>query len=150
MTRNARPRDGDDGMTAAIAADLHSIAIRLLRAVRPVDAQAGLSAARLSALSVLVFGGSRTIGELAEAEQVTPPTMTRLVSALEAEGYVRRARDSKDGRVVRVSATSAGRRVLEAGRRRRVERITALLADATPVELQRLREATAVLDRVLS
>src|ERR671926_315975 len=111
------------------AADrFHSAAIHALRHVRRDDPATGLSAARLSALSVLVFGGPRTIGELAAAEHVRPPTMTRLVQALEDEGYVRRERDPADGRAVRVRATAKGERVLWAGRERRVERLAALLA----------------------
>src|ERR687885_1034111 len=88
------------------AADrFHSAAIHALRHVRREDPATGLSAARLSALSVLVFGGPRTLGELAAAEQVRPPTMTTIVRALEDVGYVRRKPDPKDARVTRVSAT---------------------------------------------
>src|ERR671934_2351081 len=95
------------------AADrFHSAAIHALRHVRRVDPATGLSAARLSALSVLVFGGPRTLGELAAAEQVRPPTMTRIVRALEDEGYVRRESDPTDGRVARLHPTPAGERML--------------------------------------
>src|SRR5947208_1023753 len=80
------------------AADrFHSAAIHALRHVRREDPATGLGAARLSALSVLVFGGPRTLGELAAAEQVRPPTMTSIVRALESGGYVRRGSDPNDG-----------------------------------------------------
>src|ERR671937_1556007 len=106
------------------AADrFHSAAIHALRHVRREDPATGLSAARLSALSVLVFAGARTLGELAAAEQVRPPTMTRIVRALEDDGYVRRERDPADGRVVRLQATAEGERVLWQARERRVERL---------------------------
>src|SRR5512134_1777173 len=92
-TRRARSADDADG--AEQTADrLHSAAIQLLRRLRREDNRWGLSAPRLSALSVLVFGGRPlTLGELANAEQVRPPTMTRLVSALESQGLVSRASD---------------------------------------------------------
>src|ERR687884_2088242 len=107
------------------AADaFHSAAIHALRHVRRDDPQTGLSAARLSALSVLVFGGgARTLGELAAAEQVRPATMTRIVQALERDGLVRREPDRDDGRVVRLHATAKGERVMWGGRERRVDRL---------------------------
>src|ERR671929_1355422 len=95
------------------AADrFHSAAIHALRHVRREDPTSGLSAARLSALSVLVFGGPRTLGELAAAEHVRPATMTRIVQALEEERLVRREADPHDGRVVRLHATTKGERVM--------------------------------------
>jgi hypothetical protein len=84
----------------AIADRLHSAAIHLLRRVRGQDEGSGLSPARLSALSVVVFGGPVTLGRLASAEQVTAPTMTRLVAALEADGLLSRKDDTVDRRVV--------------------------------------------------
>src|SRR5919205_964124 len=96
------------------AADrFHSAAIHALRHIRRDDPQTGLSAARLSALSVLVFGGARTLGELAAAEQVRPATMTSIVRALADGGYVRREPDPRDARVTRVSATRKGERILQ-------------------------------------
>ena len=66
-----------------VADQLHSAAIRLLRAVRIVDDETGLTAPKLSALSVLVFGGPKSLTALAQAEQVTSATMSKLVSDLE-------------------------------------------------------------------
>ena len=109
------------GVTPETAADkLHSAAIHLLRRASREDASWGLSAARLSALSVVVFAGPRTIGELAEAERVRSPTMTGIVNGLERDGLVRREVDPKDGRVARVHATPKGKRLLERARRRRI------------------------------
>src|SRR5262245_16003231 len=101
-----------------VADRLHSAAIRLLRGLRRQDDASGLSAPRLSALSVLVFAGPRTLGELAAAEQVRPPTMTRLVAALEAEGLVAREGDPQDARRVRLKPTARGRSILRKGRAR--------------------------------
>jgi DNA-binding MarR family transcriptional regulator len=92
--------------------------------VRTVDSKSGLTASRLSALSVIVFGGPISISELAEAEQVRPPTISRLVKELEWEGLVSRQRDTRDRRVTRIRATSKGRRLLFEGRERRVARFS--------------------------
>src|SRR5439155_25375573 len=101
-------------LTSVEAAErFHSAAINALRHVRREDPATGVSPARLSTLSVLVFGGPRTLGELAAAEQVRPATMTRIAQSLVAEGYARRKRDPADGRVVRLSATAKGRRVMQ-------------------------------------
>lgn len=111
----------------SLADRLHSVAIHVLRHARTADAAAGMSAARLSVLSVLVFGGSRTVTELADAEQVAVPTMTRLLQGLERDGFVRRRRSDPDSRVVRASVTPKGRRALESARKNRVR----LLEDVT-------------------
>src|SRR6266516_4744277 len=98
------------------AADrFHSAAIHALRHVRRDDPETGLSAARLSALSVLVFGGPRTLGELAAAEHVRPATWSRIVQALDEEGLGRRESDPDDGRVTRLHATSKVERVMRRG-----------------------------------
>lgn len=135
--------------TRDLAERVHSLAIHLLRRVRAADAETGLSAARLSALSVLVFGGPRSVTELAEAEQVTAPTMSRLLSALEGEGLVKRAADEADGRRVRVAATAAGRAALEAGRSRRVDRLAVLLKGLGGAERRSVAEAVVVLEAAL-
>jgi DNA-binding MarR family transcriptional regulator len=106
--------------------------------------------AQLSALSVLVFGGPRTLGELAAAEQVRPPTMTRIVQGLEAGDLVRRERDSRDGRVHRLQATAKGRRVMQEGRKRRVANLAALLDRLPPRDIERVREAARLVESALA
>lgn len=118
--------------------------------MRREDPVTGVPPAQLSALSVLVFGGPRTLGELAAAEQVRPPTMTRIVQGLEAAGLVRRARDAGDGRVHRLRATPRGRRVMHAGRKRRVENLATLLGRLPPDEIARVREAAELVERALA
>ncbi len=103
-----------------LAEQLHSTAIRLLRTVRRADQSGGSTAPRLSALSVVVYSGSITLGELAEAEQVRPPTMTRIVNALEEQKLIVKTKDAKDGRIIRITATTKGKKVLLQGRARRV------------------------------
>jgi DNA-binding MarR family transcriptional regulator len=114
------------GEAETLADQLHSAAIHLLRTLRREDDASGLSAPRLSALSVVVFGGPLTLGQLARAEQVRPPTMTRIVTGLEKAGLVRRIGDPRDHRLTRIQATAKGQRVLAEGRARRVR----LLADS--------------------
>jgi DNA-binding MarR family transcriptional regulator len=128
---------------------IHSAAIHLLRHVRVVDEEMGISAARASALSVLVFGGPRSLTALAQAEQVTPATMSRLVAAMEGEGLVKRKRDDEDGRAVRLEATPKGRRILELGRARRLELLEALLAGASAEEVEAVRLAAEVVERAV-
>jgi DNA-binding MarR family transcriptional regulator len=109
---------------AALAADrIHSAAIRLLRFVRREDAASGVSAAQLSALSVLAFAGPQTLSALAAAEQVRLPTMSRLVADLERFGLVERNPSADDRRSTVLSATVKGRKVMEEGRERRLARL---------------------------
>ncbi|HZT85067.1 MAG TPA: MarR family transcriptional regulator [Gaiellaceae bacterium] len=133
------------------AADrIHSAAIHLLRRVREVDAEAmGITPARASALSVLVFGGPRSLGELAAAERVTAATMSKLVAAMEAEGLVRRYPDVNDARAIRLDATAKGRRILERGRARRLDLLERLLAGASDAEVEAIRTAATVVERSL-
>lgn len=95
----------------------------MLRRLRAEDRATGLSGPRASALSVIVFRGPLPLGALADAEQVRPPTITRLVDGLEEAGLVRRLTDPEDGRVQLVEATAAGKKVLRRGRQRRVKRL---------------------------
>jgi DNA-binding MarR family transcriptional regulator len=133
------------------AADrFHSAAIHALRDVRREDPATGVPPAQLSALSVLVFGGPRTLGELAATEQVRPPTMTRIVQALEAEGHVRRERDRHDARVWRLRATARGRRVMRQGRERRVANLAVLLGTLTRSELETVHEAAELVEKALA
>ena len=131
-----------------VASRLHSAAIHLLRRVRRVDEESGLSAARLSALSVLGFGGPRTLGELASAEQVSAPTMSRLVSGLEKDGLAARSPHPTDGRAVVIRATEAGRRVLEQGRARRVAELTKLLDDVSREDRDLLGRAAEIVEQI--
>jgi DNA-binding MarR family transcriptional regulator len=133
-----------------VADRLHSAAIHLLRRLRREDDAMGLTAARASALSVLVFGGRPiTLGALAQAEQVSAPTITRLIVGMERDGLVRREPDARDGRVVWLHPTAAGTKLLHAGRRRRVAALEADLAGLAAAERDTLAEAADILERVL-
>jgi len=146
--RRARASAPDPPDPARSAERLHAAAIHLLRRLRRVDDASGLSAPRLSALSVLVVRGPCTLGELAAAEQVRAPTMTRLVTALERDGLVTRAADPKDGRVTRVAATARGRRVLAAGRTRRVQLLARSIEALPAADHAALTQILDVLERL--
>ena len=137
-------------MSTEAADRFHSAAIHTLRHVRREDPATGVPPARLSALSVLVYGGPRTLGELASAEQVQPPTMTRIVQALEQDRLVRRERDADDGRVHRLHATAKGRRVMQRGRERRIASLAALLDRLTKDEVARVRQAAELVEQALA
>jgi DNA-binding MarR family transcriptional regulator len=132
------------------AADrFHSAAIHVLRYSAREDPASGLSAARLSALSVLVFGGPKTLGELAAAEQVRPPTMTRIVHGLEEDGLVVRASDPADRRITHVRATARGKRVLQRARKRRIEKLAERLSSLDAKELAVVEQAATLVDAAL-
>jgi DNA-binding MarR family transcriptional regulator len=130
-----------------VADALHSASIHLLRRVREADDE-GLGPARLSALSVLVFGGPCRLTALARAERVQPPTMTKIVSGLESAGLARRAVDPDDARAIRIVATARGKRLLVEGRRRRVARLAGGMGTLLPEELDILAHAAALMERI--
>lgn len=132
-----------------VADRLHSAAIHLLRRVRKQDIASGEGPARLSALSVLVFGGPKTLGELAAAEQVKPPTMSRIVAGLARSGLIAISSDPEDGRRMRIRATAKGVKLLHRGRQLRVADLAAHLASLSPEELAQLAESTDILSRLL-
>ena len=144
--RKAATATRDD--PAVVADRLHSAAIHLLRRLRREDDASGLSAPRLSALSVVVFGGPTTLGVLAAAEQVRPPTMTRVVQSLERDGLVTRESVEGDARSVLITATPRGVRLLREGRARRVKRLASDLAGLEAAELHLLARAAVLLERV--
>lgn len=136
-----------EGEVRDVAGRLHSAAIRLLRALRREDDGGGLSAPRLSALTV-VSAGPLSLAQLAEAEQVRPPTMSRIVDALVEAGLVTRDIDPANRRSVRIAATEAGIRLLEEGRARRVRVLVARLEGLTDYERRALARGVEILERV--
>lgn len=135
--------------TLAIADRLHSAAIHLLRRVRKQDVATGEGPARLSALSVLVFGGPKTLGELAAAEQVRPPTMSRIVAGLARSRLIHIAADPQDARRMRIVATSKGVRLLQQGRQRRIAYLASHLNRLAPQQLAKLGDAVEILQALL-
>jgi DNA-binding MarR family transcriptional regulator len=135
------PTGAPDDAPHEAANRLHSAALRLLRYARAADAGMDLDGPRASLLSVLVFGGPQPVTRLAAAEQVSPPAITKLVTALERDGLATRGRSPGDRRVVLVTATDRGRALIEDGRAARVRAVAALLDGLSPAELATLRRA---------
>ncbi len=131
-----------------VADQLHSAAIHLLRRLRVRDRETNVGPAQLSALSVLVFGGPRALGELADAEHVRPPTMSRVVAGLQRAGLVRR-HTTEDGRRIRLEATPKGVSLMWEARKRRVESLASALEKLSENERQQLRAALTLLQQVM-
>jgi DNA-binding MarR family transcriptional regulator len=132
----------------ATADQIHSVAVHLLRRLRRADIVGDLSAPRLAALSVVVFGGPITLGDLADSEQVRPPTMTRIVTALEEQGLVVKSRDATDRRVIYIAPTMKGRRLLIAGRNRRIQYLANQIEKLDAQEQAILQSAIPVLRKM--
>lgn len=130
---------------ADTAAALNSGAIHLLRGLRAADRESGLTPARLSALSVLVFGGPSTLGRLAQVEDVAGPTMTRIVDGLCRLGLTRREPHPDSRRSVRISATVEGERITRKAAQRRIEAITAALNHLPSEDRARIHAAAPAL-----
>jgi len=138
-----------EGEMREMATRLHSVSIRLLRQLRREDDGSGLSAPRLSALSVIAFGGPLSLAELAAAEQVRPPTMSRIVDSLLEAKLVTRQTDPTDRRSVSIAATAKGIRLMEAGRERRVRALVDRLGPLADSERRALARGVEILERVV-
>ena len=132
-----------------VADRLHSAAIHLLRHARKHDVLSQQGPARLSALSVLVFGGPMTLGQLAQAEQVKAPTMSRIVAGLKRAGLARIEVDTNDARRIQVTVTAKGERLLQQARQRRIQVVAELMASLGAEELDTLRRAAALIEQAV-
>ena len=131
-----------------VADRLHSAAIHLLRRLRVRDTESGIGPAQMSALSVLVFAGPRSLKELAAAEQVKPPTMSRVVAALVSSGLVRAISVGEDRRKLRLEPTSKGIAVMQEGRRRRIESLARALRGKAHRDIEVLSKAAELIDAI--
>ena len=132
-----------------VADRLHSAAIHLLRHAAKQDVLARIGPARLSALSVLVFGGPMALGQLAAAEQVKAPTMSRIVVGLKRSGLAKIETDAKDARRIRVTATAKGEQLLRQARARRVQLVAETLGGLRDAEMDTLRRAAELMERAV-
>jgi len=132
------------------ARKLHSAALHLMRYVRAQDTALGVPPAQLSALSVIVFGGKKSLSDLAQTEQVRPPTMSRIVDALVRDGLVKREVDKTDRRSVVITATERGDGIMHEGRNRREKRLLELLHGLTRDEIELLDHASDILAKSLA
>jgi DNA-binding MarR family transcriptional regulator len=147
----AANNSSNDSLPAAateIADQLHSAAIHLLRRLRVRDRESGIGPAQLSSLSVLVFGGPKSLGELAAAEQVRPPTMSRIVAGLQRAKLIRR-HATDDGRRVRLEATPKGVSLMWEARQRRVATLAQVVATLPETERLQLQDAAALFQQVI-
>jgi DNA-binding MarR family transcriptional regulator len=147
MAPSAR-RQPPPGPAAQVADRLHSAAIHILRGLRQADRASGLSGPRLSALSVIVFGGPIRMTELARAEQVQGPTMTLIVRGLSRAGLVELSEDPEDGRARRVRATAKGRMLLQAARERRVAQLARAVATKSDSDRRLLARAAELMEEM--
>jgi DNA-binding MarR family transcriptional regulator len=133
----------------ALANALRPSVMRLARRLRQMrDDTVDLNSNQLSAMAVLLNEGDKLMGELAAAEKVQPPSMTRIVNGLEERGYVARRPDPRDRRQCLVTLTDPGRQVLIANRRRRDEWLAVRLAELQPEEREVLRQCVSILEKV--
>jgi DNA-binding MarR family transcriptional regulator len=133
---------------AELAARLRLVVTRLSRRLRQ-QGETGISAGQLSALSTIDRCGPMTLGDLAAAEQVQPPSMTRIVSRLEETGLVERQACQEDRRVARVRVTGEGRELLQLSRTRKNAYLARRLRTLGGGELATMAEAVAVLEQIL-
>jgi DNA-binding MarR family transcriptional regulator len=132
-----------------IARKVHSSALHLMRYVRAQDTTLGVPPAQLSALSVVVFGGKTSLSDLAKAEQVRPPTMSRIIDALVRDGLVKRETDKRDRRSVIITATDKGSRIMHEGRSRREKLLLELLQPLRREEIDLLNRASEIITKEL-
>jgi len=144
-TAGPTPEPAPAETSEAIARRLRLSATRLARRLRQ-EAQTGLSPSQLSALAAVERHGPLTLGALADHETVAPPTITRVVAKLQADGFLTRQPDPVDRRVTRVVVTSKGRALLGTSRRRKTEWLTTRLDDLDPDQRARLADALDTLD----
>ena len=131
-----------------IAAGLNSTAIHLIRRLKKQDSKLNVGPARLSALSVLVFGGPCSLAELAGYEQVTSATMSRIVSGLEENRLAIRKPSLDDARALKIEATGKGRQLMFKGQKARVNALVKELTLLGEKDLKCLQQAVQILKRV--
>jgi DNA-binding MarR family transcriptional regulator len=132
-----------------VADRLHSAAIHLLRMAAKQDVLSNQGPARLLALSVLVFAGPKTLGELAAAERVKPPTMSRIVAGLKRSGLVKTAGDNEDARRIRITVTQKGEKILQEARRRRIQSLANAISNFTDAQLESLWRSAELVEEAI-
>ena len=136
--------------TAALAHDLRLAVMRLSRRLRNQRVDTSVTLTHLAALSTLKRHGPMSPGELAAHERVQPPSMTRVVVALEAMGLVTRTPHPTDGRQVVIDLTPAARELLDAEAQAREAWLSGRLQELPPEERAVLRDAAVIMDKLAS
>jgi DNA-binding MarR family transcriptional regulator len=138
----------DAGLATALRISVSRLARRLRAERMAKGIEPGLSDTQLAALAALERHGAMTPGELAEHEKVQPPSMTRVIAALEERGLVIRAPHATDRRQVVLTATDQGREVVHQTRRLREAWLAQRLRELTPAERALLRQAAPLLEKL--
>lgn len=138
----------DAGLASAMRISVSRLARRLRAERHAAGLEPGLSETQLAALATLERHGQLTPGELADHEKVQPPSMTRVIAALEERGLVSRAPHPSDRRQVVLTVTGQGRAVVAASRQLREAWLARRLAELTPRERAALRAAAPVLEKL--
>ncbi len=138
----------DSGLASSLRVSIARLSRRLRTESTGGEGPAGVSIGGISVLALLFREGERTLGQLAAAERVQPPSMTRTVNCLEQDGLVERSPHPTDGRQVVVRLSATGRELVLAERRRRDAWLAKRLVELTPEERQLLRQAAPILDRL--
>ena len=132
----------------ALASALRLAVMRLARRLRGERSDTSLTISQIAALSTLERTGPLTPRELATAERVQPPSMTRIAASLEAAGLVTRTDHPTDGRQVLLAASPDGAALVRDDRRRRDAWLAQRLHDLPPEDVEVLRRAAGVLERL--
>ncbi len=141
-----RKRVLDDTVSPEFAPQVHEAFSRLARRLRALDLPYGLTNERLSTLATVAAHEPISVSALAKAEIVTVPTMSRMVDALEAEGFVKRRDDTFDCRAVLVSTTAEGRRAYQRATQQSLTHLKGTLNTLTPEQLAAIRTLLSTLD----
>jgi DNA-binding MarR family transcriptional regulator len=135
--------------TPGLASALRTTTLRLARRLRQMRADdLELTGSQLSAMASLLHHGDQLMGELAALERIQPPSMTRIVNGLEERGMVVRRPSERDRRQCSVALTDVGRDLLLANRRRRDQWLAQQIEQLDDADLEVLRRAVVILDRV--
>jgi DNA-binding MarR family transcriptional regulator len=140
--------DATESADDELSARLRVAVTRLNRRLRQ-ESVTGVSPSQESALSTVNRLGRPTLGELAQVEQVQPPTMTRVIDAMEAAGLIVRCGDDDDRRVIRVELTARGRSTLERIKSLKNAYLARQIATLTPAERARAADLAALLERLV-
>ena len=138
----------DAGLASALRISVSRLARRLRAERLAKGLEPGLSDTQLAALAALERHGAMSPGELAEHEKVQPPSMARVIAALEESGLVIRGPHATDRRQVVLTVTQAGREVVQKSRRLREAWLAQRLRELTPAERAALRAAAPILEKL--
>lgn len=144
------PRPDSPLDLSSAASDLRMATFRLARRLRAQRAIDTMSDGQFAVLAALKKHGPHTLGELAERERVTAPSMNRTVNCLEESGWLSRTPDEDDRRKVNIELTDAGLAVVEETVRRRDAWLEGVIASLTPAQRDLLAEAAEIMRELAS